>query len=114
MSENRHGDGNKCKYKHPKLCKYFITSGSKCCIKGASCTFLHPILCNFSVEQRLCTIIIFKFAYLKGSAREGTKEPFHSSQNMRCGKILTLRMYPAMFFFTTETNGVKSEHLRRR
>ena len=75
MSGNKLVDGNKCKYEHPRLCKYFNTS-SKGCMNGASCTFFHPILCKFSVKQRLCTNINCKFAHLKGTAREAPKEPF--------------------------------------
>ena len=76
LSGNKLVNGNKCKYEHPKLCKYFNTSGAKGCMKGASCTFFHPILCKFSVKHKLCTNINCKFAHLKGTAREAPKEPF--------------------------------------
>lgn len=69
----RHGmSGNGCAFRHPKLCRKFITRGADHvhgCSKGYNCEFFHPKMCRTSVATSECYNENCRFTHRKGTRR---------------------------------------------
>lgn len=75
----KHGpSGKNCKYTHPKLCKKFVSHGTRKpngCSLGKKCKFFHPQMCFESLRKGCCFRQDCKFRHVKGTKREPEKKP---------------------------------------
>ena len=51
-----HGEAQKCRFDHPKVCRKYLNNGTHSggCSKGENCELLYLKICHFSLKDRKC------------------------------------------------------------
>lgn len=77
----KHGKrGEKCSFRHPKLCMKFMNHGWDACNSSFNCKNFHPRMCNDSFNYMNCSnynckMLHIKNTWIKGRAENDQKKP---------------------------------------